>query len=102
MAATLWPKETIGQRLARWPIAILTALDRLINALVLFGDDRETISGRAWFAEQDGERWGKIARPATDWLFSWHEAEHCRKSAEWDAAVRQLSQVKLGSSDLNS
>lgn len=91
MAATLYPVETLGQRIKRWPLASLTALDRFINAVVLFGDDRETISGRAWFAEQDGERWGKIARPMIDWLFSWHEAQHCMKSAEWDAAVRQVT-----------
>lgn len=80
-----------ASRLRRWPLSILTALDRLGNAILL-GDDRQTLSGRAYFARQDGKWWGGVAT-AFDWLalHVFGQADHCLRSAEFDAALRDVT-----------
>ena len=60
---------------------ILIALDQFVNVLIGGAPD-QTISGRCW---QYREHWaGAMAVRFVDWLFSWHESEHCRKSFESD------------------
>lgn len=61
----------------------LLCLDQLLLCIVTFGnsDPRETCSSAAWRVERDGKFFG-FFRPAIDWLFSWIEADHCRKSHE--------------------
>jgi hypothetical protein len=73
-------------------MAVLTAADRLGNALLL-GDDRQTISARCHYAREAGKRWGIIAATAIDWvaLHVFGQADHCRKAAEFDAAIRALT-----------
>lgn len=79
-------------KLCRWPVAVLTALDRLAHA-ILFGDDRNTISGAAYWAEVDG-KWWAWARPAIDWLFRvlFRQEDHCFRSALFDAAAREVEE----------
>ena len=54
------------------------AFDQLVNAL-LRGDPDETLSSRAWRAEQSRQRYWGWARRFIDWLFFWQEG-HCYQS----------------------
>lgn len=72
-------------RLRRWPLAVLTALDRLLNAILL-GDDRSTISARTYYARQKGERWAAILGGLLDRI----DHDHCKRAADFDAAVRKV------------
>ncbi len=54
------------------------ALDQLANA-VLAGDPDETMSSRAWRAEQKGQRYWGWTRRAIDLLFFW-QAGHCKNA----------------------
>lgn len=83
-----------AMRLRRWPVAVLTALDRLVNA-VLLGDDHQTISARCHYAREARKPWGVICAAAIDWiaLHLFGQADHCRKAAEFDAAVRAHQQA---------
>lgn len=64
-------------------MAVLTALDRLGNAILL-GDDRLTISSRAYEASLKGQRWGCVLCAFLNRL----QADHCRRAAEFDASVK--------------
>ena len=70
-------------RLTAYPITVITALDRLANAILL-GDGRTTISTRAYEATLKGERWGCWLCGVLDRL----QQDHCRRSAEFDAALK--------------
>lgn len=59
-----------------YPLNLLIALDQLANA-VLAGDPDETLSSRAWRAEQSGQRYWGWTRRAIDALFFWQRG-HCR------------------------
>lgn len=63
-------------------MAVLTALDRLLNAILL-GDDRTTVSSRAYEASLKGERWGCVLCALLDRV----RLGHCRRAALFDAAV---------------
>lgn len=82
----------MSPRLRRWPLTVLTALDRLINAILL-GDDRLTISARAYYARAAGAWWGWIA-DVIDWVFLtlFGQAEHCRKAAQFDTVLEFLTE----------
>lgn len=79
-------------RLRRWPVAVLTAADRLVNAILL-GDDRLTISSRLWDADQKGRAWARWPRRAVDWiaLRVFGEADHCQRSDEFDRALAAVT-----------
>lgn len=84
-----------AERLRHWPVAVLTAFDRLLNAIAL-GDDRMSISARTWHADQSGKAWGRWARPKIDGVFAlFGQTDHCRHAAEFDAAVRQVMADRL-------
>lgn len=56
------------------------ALTRLGNAL-MGGLAEESLSSRAARAEGNGKIWGRITRPAIDWLFGlFGVADHCRRA----------------------
>lgn len=56
---------------------LLIGIDQFANTL-LAGAPDETISTRCW---RHREHWaGALAVRFIDWLFSWYEADHCRKS----------------------
>lgn len=57
-------------------LSVLIALDQLANAL-LFGAADETLSARAWRAEQQGKVLGKVFRPLIDAMFYPFERNHC-------------------------
>lgn len=66
-------------RLTKYVFQNLLALDQLANT-ILAGYADETLSSRAWRAEQSGAYWGRIFRPLIDALFHVFEKEHCYKS----------------------
>lgn len=67
---------------------LLIGLDQFINVL-LGGAPDITISSRCW---QHRDHWaGATAVKLIDWLFSWHEADHCRKS--YEAGDRHTKEV---------
>ena len=70
-------------RLARWPIENLTALDRQANALAL-GDGRLTISARTYYARLKGKRWAIMLGGVLDGV----QAGHCASAARYDAALQ--------------
>lgn len=57
-------------------LGLAIALDQLANA-VLAGDPDETLSSRAWRAEQSGQRYWGWTRRAIDMLFFWQDG-HCQ------------------------
>lgn len=58
---------------------LLIGVDQFAN-VVLGGAPDITISSRCW---QHRDHWaGAAAVKLIDWLFSWHEDDHCRKSYE--------------------
>jgi hypothetical protein len=66
-------------RIARaWAWQIAIAVDQLLNAC-LGGWADETLSSRAWRAEQRGRRPGVWLRPLIDAIFFW-QPHHCRQS----------------------
>lgn len=67
---------------------LLIAVDQLANA-VLGGSADETLSARAWRAEQSGRVFGRIFRPVIDGLFFW-DADHCRDSFQSELERRHL------------
>ena len=57
----------------------LISIDQCINT-ILGGAPDQTISSRCW---KHREHWAAaMAVRFIDWLFSWYEDEHCRKSYE--------------------
>lgn len=63
-------------------------LDQLANAL-LAGEPDETLSSRAWRAEQSGHRYWGWTRRAIDLLFFW-QTGHCRAAYEAELQRRHL------------
>ena len=51
------------------------AIDQLLNTL-LGGSPDETLSSRAYRADKDNKKFGKIFRPTIDLLFFW-QVHHC-------------------------
>jgi hypothetical protein len=70
----------VSNRLRRWPLAVLLAIDQLANALAM-GSEDETISSRAWKAKVKGKAWGRAAVWVIDALFG---RDHCARSVELD------------------
>lgn len=64
------------------------SLDQLANAL-LAGDPDETLSSRAWRAEQSGQRYWGWTRRAIDALFWWQRG-HCQAAYESELRRAQL------------
>jgi hypothetical protein len=61
-------------------------LDQLLNAAVLLGDPRETISSRADKAMREGKRWGCILCR----FLSKIQKQHCQQSLEPDAGQNAI------------
>jgi len=58
---------------------LLIGLDQFVN-VILGGAPDQTISSRCW---KHRDHWaGKLAVSFVDFLFGWHEANHCRASYE--------------------
>ena len=55
--------------------ALFVAFDQLLNTALL-GSPDETLSSRAYRADQGGKVFGRIFRPAIDMLFFW-QPRHC-------------------------
>lgn len=71
-------------------LQVLIAYDQLWNA-VLGGYADETLSSRAWRAEQKGRWFGKIFRPLIDCLL-FFDKNHCYNSYLAEVQRRQLPQ----------
>lgn len=67
---------------------ILIALDQLLNTL-LGGYADETLSARAWRAEQSGKLFGKIFRPLIDAIL-FFDPNHCYTSHLAEKERQQL------------
>jgi hypothetical protein len=65
---------------------LLIAIDQLANAL-LGGAPDETLSARAYRAEQQGKLLGRVFRPLIDAIF-WLDPDHCRNA--YNAEFRKL------------
>lgn len=63
---------------------LLIALDQFIYVIITLGNGMpdETMSAAAWRLDQKGHWFGKIARPAIDFLFLWDSLTHCKDAAE--------------------
>lgn len=68
---------------------ILIAIDQLANT-ILFGYADETLSSRAYRADQKGLLFGKIFRPVIDVLFVIFQNNHCRYAYLAEVDKRQL------------
>lgn len=69
--------------------SLFVALDQLLNA-VLLGAPDETLSSRAYRAERDGKRFGRLFRPAIDALF-FLQTRHCYGAYVAEVQRRQYS-----------
>jgi len=63
----------------RYLLQLLIALDQLATTMIGGWAD-ETLSSYAWRLERDGKPWGRITRPAIDFLFLWQGPGHCRRA----------------------
>lgn len=70
-----------------WLTQTLIAIDQLLNAL-LAGFADETLSSRAYRADQRGKILGRFFRPLIDALFFW-QVHHCRQSYLSEVSRRQ-------------
>jgi hypothetical protein len=87
----LIPRHTF---LWRWLIGTLKGLDCTINCMLLFGDYRETISGRLGKAYQRGVKWVVPFYYLINLMF-WvvdMDLKHCIKSIDW--AVGDLTIIR--------
>lgn len=66
----------------------LIALDQLFNT-ILGGHPDETLSSRAWRAEQKARLFGKFFRPLIDGIFFWQK-DHCYQGYLAEKLRRQL------------
>lgn len=66
----------------------LIAVDQVFNT-ILCGYADETLSARAWRAENRGRILGKIFRPTIDFIF-FFEKDHCYKSYLAEVQKRQF------------
>jgi len=62
---------------------VLIAFDQFFNVLVFNGRPDHTISGRVGYFAIKGEKWALYWEKIINTLFFW-QADHCRKSIEWD------------------
>lgn len=69
--------------------ALFVAFDQLLNTILL-GSPDETLSSRAYRADRDGKRFGRIFRPAIDTLFFW-QTRHCYAAYVAEVQRRQYS-----------
>jgi hypothetical protein len=76
--------------MSRYLFNLLIAFDQLLNVLICNGEPDETMSSAAYRMERDGRFWG-FMRPVIDFLFSWHESDHCFKAYESELLRRQYS-----------
>jgi hypothetical protein len=67
---------------------LLIGIDQFANTL-LAGEPDETLSARAWRAEQGNNIFGKIFRPTIDLLF-WFDIDHCYRSYLAEKTRKQL------------
>ena len=79
-----------------YALQFLIALDQLANTL-LGGYADETLSARAWRADQNGKVLGRVMRPLIDALslvitFG-RDRNHCRDSYESEVQRRQFPQA---------
>lgn len=67
----------------RYVLFVLVAFDQLVCAL-LGGWPDETLSSYAWRMEQQAKPWGRLWRPAIDWLALnlFRNRDHCRNAWE--------------------
>ena len=66
----------------------LIAVDQLFNTLLL-GEPDETLSSRAYRADQANKVFGRVFRPLIDLLFFWQD-QHCKQSFLSEINNRQL------------
>lgn len=66
----------------------LIAIDQLVNT-ILGGSPDETLSSRAWRAEQSNKLFGRFFRPLIDGIFFWQK-DHCRQGYLAEKLRRQL------------
>lgn len=66
----------------------LIALDQLLNTLLL-GEPDETLSSRAFRADQANKIFGRIFRPTIDLIFFWQD-NHCKQSFLSEINKKQL------------
>jgi hypothetical protein len=66
----------------------LIAIDQVFNT-ILGGYADETLSARAWRAEQKGRFFGRMFRPAID-LVMFFQPEHCKLAHEAEMKRRHL------------
>lgn len=70
-----------------WLVQTPIAVDQLLNAL-LMGYADETLSSRAYRADQRGKIFGRLFRPLIDMLFFW-QTEHCHQAYLQEVGRRQ-------------
>lgn len=76
----------------RRTLNFLIALDQLVYVLITLGAGYpdETLSSAAYRLEQRGAFWGRVWRPAIDWLLHPIEQQHCRRAYEAERIRSQL------------
>lgn len=77
----------IGASMRQYLLQLLLALDQLAN-VVLGGYADETLSARAYRADESGKVLGRILRPLIDTLFFW-ESRHCHNAYLSEVQRRQ-------------
>lgn len=64
-----------------WLLQVAIAVDQLANVLITPGSDGawadESMSSRAYRMDEQGKPWGRVLRPAIDFVFG---AGHCRRA----------------------
>lgn len=68
-------------------VTIGNATSQFINAVLLFGDEDESISGRCYRRSCEGSRRWAVLMRVIDGLFSPVQQAHCRKAYENDVAL---------------
>jgi hypothetical protein len=74
--------------MGRYILQFLIAIDQVFNT-ILFGYADETLSARAWRAEQKGKIFGRIFRPIID-LIMFFQKDHCKLAHEAEIKRRHL------------
>lgn len=75
-------------RIKSYIFHILVAIDQLLNA-IFAGYADETLSARAWRAEQKRKIFGILFRPIIDTIM-FFEVDHCKRAHEAELNRRQL------------
>lgn len=71
-----------------WILQVLISIDQLLNT-IFGGYADETLSARAWRAEQDGKILGRFFRPVFDFIL-FFDPDHCYNSYLSEIAKRQF------------